>query len=118
METDFDVALAILSCDPLPEALPNYPSTHVRNYIYRVRWRNKPHTEDSWEPYEAVWHQAAFQDFLSGSRLTGHVPPSAYARAHRQHVNALLRNQAPDRNVPIVDPHAIDHELPNTRSTL
>ena len=111
METDFDVALAILTSDPLPEPLEGYAATNVRNHVYRVRWRGRPHSEDSWEPYEAVWHQAAFQDFIAGSRLTGHVPPSAYARAHRQHVNALLRNQTPERDVPIVDPHAIDHEL-------
>jgi hypothetical protein len=111
METDFNVALAILASDPLPNPLEGYPTAHVRNHVYKVRWRGKPHSDDSWEPYEAVWHQAAFQDFLSGSRLTGHTPPSAYARAHRQHVNALLRNQATDRAVPIVDPHVIDHEL-------
>ncbi len=111
MDTDFDVVLAILTAEPLPQQLADHAATHVRNHVYNVRWRGRPHSEDSWQPYEAVWHQSAFQDFIEGSRLTGHVPPSAYARAHRQHVNALLRNQAPDRNVPVVDPHVIDHGL-------
>ncbi len=111
METDFHVVLAILSADPLPAPLPNYAPSHVRNHIYRVRWRGRPHAADSWEPYEAVWHQAAFQDFLTGSNLTGHVAPSAFARAHRQHVNALLRNQAPDRDADLVNPQAIDGQL-------
>jgi hypothetical protein len=36
------------------------------------------------------------------------VAPSAYARAHRQHVNALIRNQVPDRAVALVDPEDIN----------
>lgn len=113
METDFNVALAILDSDSLPaEArLDAYPTTHVRNHVYKVRWRGKPHSADTWEPYDNIWHQAAFQDFIAGSTLTGHIAPSAYARAHRLHVNALLRNQAPDRDVAIVDPHAVDGPL-------
>jgi hypothetical protein len=111
MDSDFDIALAIIAHSPLPEPLANLPQTHVKNHVYKVRWRGKRHSEDSWEPYEAVWHQFAFEDFISGSQLVGHIPPSAYARAHRQHVNALLRNEAPERDVAIVDPHAIDHAL-------
>jgi hypothetical protein len=113
METDFDVALAVLTADQLPAdaRLDGYPALHVRNHVYRVRWRDKPHSQDSWEAYDNIWHQSAFQDFIAGSELTGHVAPSAYARAHRLHVNALLRNQAPERDVAIVDPQAIDGPL-------
>jgi hypothetical protein len=111
MDSDFDIALAIIDHQPLPQLLDRLPRDHVKNHVYKVRWRGKRHTEDSWEAYEAVWHQFAFEDFIAGSQLSGHVIPSAYARAHRQHVNALLRNQAPDREVAIVNPHAIDNEL-------
>ena len=111
MDTDFNIALAIITAEPLPAPLANHAPTHVRNHLYRVRWRGKPHSADSWEPYEAVWHQAAFQDFMEGSNLTGHVAPSAYARSHRQHVNSLLRNLAPDRSVALVDPQAVDGQL-------
>jgi hypothetical protein len=111
MDSDFDIALAILDHRPLPHILDGLPRTHVKNHVYKVRWRGKRHTEDTWEPYEAVWHQFAFGDFITGSQLTGHIAPSAYARAHRQHVNALLRNQAPERDVALVDPHAIDNDL-------
>lgn len=111
MDSDFDIALAIIDHQPLPQQLDRLPRDHVKNHVYKVRWRGKRHTEDSWEAYEAVWHQFAFEDFIAGSQLSGHVIPSAYARAHRQHVNALLRNQAPDREVAIVNPYAIDNEL-------
>jgi hypothetical protein len=111
MESDFDIALAIIDHQPLPQPLDRLPRDHVKNHVYKVRWRGKRHTEDSWEAYEAVWHQFAFEDFLSGSQLVGHVAPSAYARAHRQHVNALLRNQVPDREVALANPHSIDNEL-------
>ena len=111
MDSDFDIALAIIDHTQLPQPLTSLPRTHVKNHIYKVRWRGKRHTEDSWEAYEAVWHQFAFEDFIAGSQLTGHVPPSAYARAHRQHVNSLLRNEVPERDVAIVEPHAINHAL-------
>lgn len=111
MESDFTTALSILEANPIPEPLPDLPPTHVRNHVYKVRWRGKPHSADSWEAYATIWHQAAFSDFMEGSALTGHVPPSAYARAHRAHVNSLLRNQTPDRAVPLVDPPVIDDAL-------
>lgn len=111
MDSDFDIALAIIDHRPLPRPLDRLARDHVKNHVYKVRWRGKRHTEDSWEAYEAVWHQFAFEDFISGSHLIGHVAPSAYSRAHRQHVNALLRNQVPDRDVPLVNPHAIDNDL-------
>jgi len=45
--------------------------------------------------------------------LSGHVPPSQYARFHRLHVNQLLRFMEPDRRVPLADPEAINNILRN-----
>ena len=87
--------------------LPASPSD-VRNYVYKVRWLNMPHTNNSLEPYHMVWHTSAFTEFVQGSGLTGHVPPTAYALKHRHHVNQLLQRQEPNRDVPLADPSAFD----------
>ena len=107
---------AVLSCQRLAEVdwemraragLPMDMRMHVKNNRYLVRWEGRPHSDNSWEAYAAVWHTHAFQDFIAGSELLGHVAPSAYAARHRNHVNALVRGRAPaaaDREVVI--PHA------------
>jgi hypothetical protein len=59
------------------------------------------------EPYLMVWHTAAFAEFIQGSGLTGHVPPTAYALRHRNHVNQLLHRQVPDDDIDPVDPSAV-----------
>jgi hypothetical protein len=107
---------AVLSCQRLAEGdwemraragLAMDVRMHVKNNRYLVRWEGRPHSDNSWEAYAAVWHTHAFQDFIAGSELLGHVAPSAYAARHRNHVNALVRGRAPaaaDREVVI--PHA------------
>jgi hypothetical protein len=111
MDGEETAVSAILGCQRLPEAEwlglargGEDPSLHVRNNRYLVRWSGKPHSENSWEQYARVWHTNAFQEFMRGSTLRGHVPPSQYAARHRNHVNALVRGRAPaeaDRQVVI-----------------
>jgi hypothetical protein len=97
---------AVLEAIPLsPTVVPE--SRNVRNFSYRVRWTGRPHSDNSVEPYNMVWHSSAFNDFYAGSGLTGHVPPSAYALRHRTHVNQLLHRQQVNRAVPLVDATAV-----------
>jgi hypothetical protein len=106
--TEPDIIGAVLRAvpiDPLP--LPSSPRD-VRNFKYEVRWCQMPHTDNSIEAYHMVWHTSAFAEFIQGSSLTGHVPPTAYALKHRNHVNQLLQRQQPDREVALVDPSALE----------
>jgi hypothetical protein len=102
-----DVIGAILEAIPLQSLVVPDTPLHVRNFEYRVRWLNQPHTANTVEPYLLVWHTSAFAEFIQGSGLLGHVPPTAYSLRHRHHVNQLLHRQTPDRSVPLVDPSAV-----------
>jgi hypothetical protein len=86
--------------------VPNSPQ-HVRNFEYLVRWSGHPHSDNSVEPYRLVWHTTAFAEFVQGSGLIGHIPPTAYALRHRHHVNQLLHRQLPDDFIEPVDPSAV-----------
>lgn len=102
-----DAISAILQAIPLAHAvIPNAPQ-HVRNFEYLVRWSRHPHSDNSVEPYRLVWHTDAFAEFIQGSDLIGHVPPTAYALRHRHHVNQLLQRQVPDNDIVPVDPSAV-----------
>ena len=99
MECPPEQVSAIVGAEPLPDRsrwpVPTVPD-NVRNFRFWVRWLGKPHTQNSWEPYERVWHTHAFQEFVAGwPEAIGHVRPSAYAQRHRNHVNALLRGRNP-----------------------
>ena len=99
MQGEPELVSAIVGAEPLPDRqrwpIPTVPD-NVRNFRFWVRWAGKPHTENSWEPYERVWHTHAFQEFVAGwPEAIGHVRPSAYAQRHRNHVNALLRGRQP-----------------------
>jgi hypothetical protein len=110
--TDPSVVGAVLEAIPLERPiLPDVPR-HVRNFEYRVRWLDQPHSENSIEPYLLVWHTTAFDEFIRGSGLTHHVPPTAYAFKHRLHVNQLLHREQPDRAVALVDPSAVQAGRP------
>jgi hypothetical protein len=105
-----DVIGAVLQALPIDNPpLPSLPND-VRNFRYSVRWLNTPHSQNSVEPYHMIWHTSAFAEFIQGSSLTGHVPPTAYALKHRLHVNQLLQRQEPDRAVPLADPSALNNE--------
>ncbi len=98
---------AIVSAHRLQRPVVQSTPNHVRNYEYLVRWANSPHSNNSRESYELVWHTPAFDEFIRGANLTGHVPPSAYALRHRTHVNQLIYGGQVDRAVPIANPEAL-----------
>jgi hypothetical protein len=102
-----DVVGAVLEAIPLTHRIIQDTPLHVRNFEYRVRWAGQPHSANTVEPYLLIWHTSAFAEFIQGSGLLGHVPPTAYALKHRHHVNQLLHHQAPDRAVALVDPTAL-----------
>ena len=109
--SEIEVANAVLLARPLENQAHN-PASNVRNFEYLVRWEGKPHTDTTWCLYSQIWHASAFQDFIRDSTYTDHVPPTAYALFHRQHVNQLLRGDAnPNRRVPIEHPRAVAHNL-------
>jgi hypothetical protein len=101
---DPECANAIMECRHLhPQVVPNAPR-HVRNHEYLVRWTGRPHLDTTWAPYSSVWSTHAFQEFLVDSHLVGHVPPTAYALAHRRHAQQLLTGtSAPNRRVHLTD---------------
>jgi hypothetical protein len=101
---DPECANAIMSCRPLQvPVIPNSPR-HVRNHEYLVRWTGRPHSDTTWATYSSVWSTHAFQEFLIDSHLVGHVPPTAYALAHRRHAQQLLTGtSAPNKRVHLSD---------------
>jgi hypothetical protein len=107
-----NVVGAVLEAIPLPQRVIRDSPLHVRNFEYRVRWIGQPHTANTVEPYLMIWHTTAFAEFVQGSGLVGHVPPTAYALKHRQHVNQLLHRQITDRAVELVDPSALQPNRP------
>ena len=107
-----DAVSAVLQAIPLTHVVIQNAPQHVRNFEYLVRWSGHPHSDNSVEPYRLVWHTDAFAEFIQGSNLTGHVPPTAYALRHRAHVNQLLHRQAPDSDIIPVDPSAVQPGRP------
>jgi hypothetical protein len=80
---------------------------HVRNFQYMVRWQDKPHSQNSLESYDSIWSSTAFQDFIQGSELIGHVPPHQHEQHHLRQVQALLQgNRHPRIEVPMADAQA------------
>jgi hypothetical protein len=102
-----DAVSAIVQANQLTRPVVPSEPRHVRNFEYLVRWAGHPHSDNTVEPYPMVWHTAAFAEFIQGSGLTGHVPPTAYALRHRNHVNQLLHRQVPDDDIDPVDPSAV-----------
>jgi hypothetical protein len=105
---------AVLRAIPLKEAVvPNAP-THVRNFEYDVRWLERPHSENSTVPYDRVWSTPAFAEFISGSNLTGHVPPQQFEREHTRQVVALAAGSVqPNAAVPLANPQEQAQALRN-----
>jgi hypothetical protein len=77
---------------------------HVRNQIYMVRWQARPHSDNCEMPYDAVWQDPAFRDYVEGSNLQGFVSPAQALDRHRVHVQQLLGgNRNPDDAMPIAN---------------
>jgi hypothetical protein len=102
---------------PLPSAIlraiPAHPPivqdapTHVRNHQYEVRWTDRPHSQNSVADYDDVWSSPAFQEFVAGSNLTGHVAPLNFGHEHARQVLALAAGHAqPHVVVPLANPQA------------
>ena len=114
-----EAQIAFMRAPPLPAAIlqavpraehdvviQNNPQ-HVRNFDYIVRWAGRPHTENSATSYEDIWSSQAFQEFMEGSTLTGHVPPQQFQQLHMRQVNNLLQGgQRPQMVVPMANPAA------------
>ena len=98
LQSEPNVVSAIVCSERLPPEhiqVANEPE-HVRNFRYVVRWAGKPHSQNSFELYETIWHTHAFDEFLEGwAGAVGHVRASQYAQRHRNHVNALVRGRQP-----------------------
>jgi hypothetical protein len=103
----------VVAPQPLPSAIVSYRplseqvvenQRHVRNQEYFVRWTGRSHNSNSYVPYDTVWASPAFQEFVQGSALIGHVPPQQFQAAHVAQVNALLRGRAEPGNLPMADP--------------
>jgi hypothetical protein len=94
---------AIVSCRSLPEPVVA-GERHVRNQEYLVRWTGRSHNSNSYVPYDTVWSSPAFQEFVQGSQLTGHIPPQQFQAAHVAQINALLRGRAEPGVLPMADP--------------
>ena len=83
---------AVIASRPLQPPIAPVAPSHVANHEYLCRWPDRPHTANAWMRYKDVWSSTAFNDFLRGSDLTGHVPPTTYLALHRQHLMALAHN--------------------------
>jgi hypothetical protein len=101
---DPECANAILNSRPLHIPVISNTPRHVRNQEYLVRWTGRPHTDTTWASYASIWSTNAFQEFVIDSHLVGHVPPTAYALAHRRHAQQLLTGtSAPNKRVHLTD---------------
>ena len=98
---------AILRAIPLEEALIQDRQNHVRNFTYEVRWTDRPHTANSIVAYDEVWSTPAFEEFVRGSSLVGHIPPEQFEQHHIQQVQSLLNgSRHPPRDVPMANPQS------------
>jgi hypothetical protein len=103
----------ILEAIALPadqQVIPDAP-LHVRNHQYRVRWTGARHSANSVVPYEAVWSTPAFEEFVQGSTLTGHVPAQQFQQNHLRQAMSLAAGGRPVMAVPMADPASQAHVL-------
>jgi hypothetical protein len=107
---------AILSAHPLSNAVMPQDQRHVRNFEYLVRWHGRSHASNSMAPYDSVWSSTAFDEFVRGSGLTGHIPPQQFQAAHMAQAGAMLRGNLNPGPLPIADPEsqarALSHYFP------
>jgi hypothetical protein len=107
---------AILSAHPLSNAVMPQDQRHVRNFEYLVRWHGRSHASNSVVPYDAVWSSTAFDEFVKGSGLTGHIPPQQFQAAHMAQAGAMLRGNLNPGPLPMADPQgqarALSHYFP------
>jgi hypothetical protein len=96
---------AVISHERLdPPVVLNSPS-HVRNQRYMVRWQDRPHSENVLLDYDAVWQSPAFEEFVKGSELIGHVPVAQAMSRHVQQVQHLLAgSRQPNVDLPVHNP--------------
>ena len=96
---------AVLSHRPADiPSIPNAPQ-HVRNQLYMVRWQGRRHADSSEVPYDAVWQDPAFAEYVEGSTLEGFVHPAQAMERHRAHIQHLLAgNRNPDMAMPMAEP--------------
>jgi hypothetical protein len=105
---------AILRAIPLRAVVIPHAPLHVRNHDYEVRWDGRPHSENSVVAYDEVWSTPAFQEFLTGSELVGHVAPQNFQREHARQVVALAAGSVqPNAVVPMHDARAQAEALRN-----
>jgi hypothetical protein len=96
---------AVLSHERLDQPLILNSPLHVRNQHYLVRWQDRPHSENALVSYDAVWQSAAFEEFIQGSELIGHVPVAQAMGRHVQQVqNLLAGSRNPNVEVPVQNP--------------
>lgn len=107
---------AIISAHPAEHPVMPREPQHVRNFHYLVRWQGRPHASNSIVPYDAVWASVAFDEFIRGSGLTGHIPPQQFQAAHMAQIGALLRGSHNPGQIPMADPQgqarALRHYFP------
>ncbi len=97
---------AVLSAQPLEHPVMQQEPRHVRNFEYLVRWQGRSHASNSVVPYDSVWSSKAFEEFLEGSGLTGHVPPQQFQAAHMAQAGAMLRGSQNPGTLPMAEPQA------------
>jgi hypothetical protein len=94
----------IIRAIPLDEAVINDRPNHVRNFTYEVRWTDRPHSANSVVAYDDVWSTPAFEEFVQGSALVGHIPPEQFEQHHLRQVQSILSgSRHPPRDVPLAD---------------
>jgi hypothetical protein len=99
------VVSAVISHTRLEQPVIFNSPLHVRNQKYLVRWQDRPHTENASVPYDAVWQSPAFDEFVQGSELIGHVPVAQAMGRHSQLVqNLLAGSRNPNVEVPVQNP--------------
>jgi hypothetical protein len=107
---------AILSAHPLEQLIAPHEPQHVRNFEYLVRWHGRSHASNSRAPYDSVWASPAFEEFVRGSGLTGHVPSQQFQAAHMAQVGAMLRGSQNPGQLPMAEPQsqarALSHYFP------
>ncbi len=65
---------AVLSHERLEQTVVHNSPCHVRNQRYHVRWEGRPHSENCVVSYDSIWQSQAFDEYVSGSELVGHIP--------------------------------------------
>jgi hypothetical protein len=95
---------AVLSHRPAEVPVIVNAPQHARNQLYMVRWQGRKHHENSEMPYDAIWQDPAFQEYVEFSTLEGFVPPAQAMDRHRIHGQQLMAgNRNPDALIPIAN---------------